>query len=134
MMTPAASRPQPRNGKPDTVLVVEHRVLARASLSEYLRSCGYRVVEARSSDEAMRILEQPTESIRTVLSDAENGFRLSAWIKANRPTIKVMLAATFERAAEAAAQLCDIGPHAKRPYEPQLLAQQIRASLAKGEA
>lgn len=130
MMTPAAKRPAAAARKPDTLLVLEHRVLARAALAEYLRSCGYRVVEARSSDEALQILRDSAETIHTVLSDAENGFRVSAWIKANRPGTRLILAATFEHAAHAAAKLCDVGPHARRPYEPQLLAQRIKARLA----
>jgi DNA-binding response OmpR family regulator len=116
----------------ETVLVVEHEVLMRASLAEYLRSCGYRVLEARDGEEALTILQHSSEAIRVVLSAAENGFKLSGWVKANRPQVKVVLAATAERAAHAAAELCDAGPHRRRPYDPQLLIQQIKAHLAKG--
>lgn len=107
-------------------------MLIRASISGYLRSCGYRVLEARSAEEALTILQESSETIRVVLSGAEDGFRLSGWVKANRPQVRVILAATPDRAAQAAADLCDTGPHGKRPYDPQLLVQQIRASLAKG--
>jgi DNA-binding response OmpR family regulator len=131
-MSSAAIRPDISGRGPDTVLLLEQEVLIRASIADYLRSCGYRVLEARSTEEALRILQQTAESIRVVLSDAENGFRLSGWIKANRPKIKVVLAATAERAAEAAAGLCDSGPQGRRPYDPQLLVQQIKAHLAKG--
>jgi phosphohistidine phosphatase SixA len=68
-----------------------------------------------------------------VLSGAENGFKLSGWVRANRPKTRVILVATADRAAQVAADLCDAGPHGKRPYDPQLLVQQIKASLAKGE-
>jgi CheY-like chemotaxis protein len=98
-----------------------------------LRSCGYRVLEARSAEEALTILQQSSEAIRVVLSGVENGFKLSGWVKANRPQVRVILAATPERAAQAAGGLCDAGPQGKRPYDPQLLIQQIKANLATSE-
>jgi DNA-binding response OmpR family regulator len=132
-MNSAAIRPDISGRGPETVLVVEQEVLMRASVAEYLRSCGYRVLEARDGEEALTILQESSETIRVVLSGAENGFRLSGWVKANRPKVKVVLAATPERAAHAAAELCDTGPRRKRPYDPQLLVQQIKAHLAKGQ-
>lgn len=132
-MNSAAIRPDVSGRESNTVLVLEKEVLVRASLAEYLRSCGYRVLEARNTAEALTILQESAEPVRVVLSGAENGFRLSGWLKANRPKIRIILAATAERAAHAAADLCDAGPRGKRPYDPQLLVQQIKASLAKRE-
>jgi DNA-binding response OmpR family regulator len=117
---------------PETVIVLEREVLVRSSLAKYLRSCGYRVLEARSAAEAITILQESSESIRIVLSDAESGFRLCGWVKANLPKTKIILAANTERASHAAAELCDAGPHGKRPYDPQQIVQQIKASLARG--
>jgi len=116
----------------ETILLLERDVMTRAFLADYLRSCGYRVLEAHSAAEALTILQESFEPIRIVLGDAENGFKLSGWVKANRPKIKVILAANPERASQAAADLCDVGPHGKRPYDPQLLVQRIRSQLAKG--
>jgi DNA-binding response OmpR family regulator len=113
----------------ETILVLERDVVTRAFLSEYLRSCGYRVLEARSAAEALTILQESSEPIRVVLNDAENGFKLSGWVKANRPKIKVILAANAERASQACADLCEMGPHGKRPYDPQLLVQRIKSHL-----
>jgi CheY-like chemotaxis protein len=129
-MTNAALRTEARGE--ETVLVLEQDVLTRALLADYLRSCGYRVLEARSAAEALTILQESAEPIRVVLSEAENGFKLAGWVKANRPKIKVVLAANAERASHAAADLCDAGPHGKRPYDPQLLIQRIRSQLPKG--
>lgn len=115
----------------ETILVLERDVVTRAFLADYLRSCGYRVLEARNAAEALTILQESSEPIRVVLGDAESGFKLSGWVKANRPTIKVILAANVERASQAAADLCEAGPHGKRPFDPQLLVQRIRSQLAK---
>ena len=130
-MNSAALRSDNLEGK-ETVLVLESEVVTRAFLANYLRACGYRVVEARSAAEAITILQESSALIRVVLSEAENGFKLSAWVKANCPKTKIILAANAERASQAAADLCDAGPHGRRPYDPQLLIQRIRAHLAKG--
>jgi DNA-binding response OmpR family regulator len=131
-MNSAAIRQDVLGRAPETVIVLEREVLVRSSLARYLRSCGYRVLEARSAPEAITILQESSEDIRIVLSDAESGFRLSGWVKANLPKTKIILAASAERASHAAAELCDAGPHGKRPYDPQQLIQQIKANLARG--
>jgi CheY-like chemotaxis protein len=130
-MNSAAIRPAVGAGQ-QTVLLLEQHVIVRASLAEYLRKCGYRVLEARTSEEALTILQESNETISVVLSGAQSGFRLSGWLKANRPDIRIILTATPERAAHAAADLCDSGPHGRRPYHPQLLAQEIKSHLARG--
>jgi CheY-like chemotaxis protein len=129
-MNSPAIRPEIRGSV--TLLLLEREVIVRASLAEYLRSCGYRVLEAHSAAEAFTILQESSKNIRVVLSGAQDGFRLSGWLKTHRPKIKLVLAATPERAAQAAAGLCDAGPHGERSYDPQLLAQKIRAHLARG--
>jgi DNA-binding NtrC family response regulator len=54
---------------PDTVLVVEGDVMARLGLAEYLRHCGYRVIEAASGAEAITLLSAtPKIDIAVVLS------------------------------------------------------------------
>ena len=131
-MNSAALRSHISGRGEETILVLERDVLTRAFISDYLRSCGYRVLEARSAAEALTILQESSEPIRVVLDDAENGFKLSGWVKANRPKIKVILTANAERASQAAADLCDAGPHGKRPYDPQLLIQRIRSHLQEG--
>jgi hypothetical protein len=40
----------------ETVLVVDDEVVARMVISEYSRHCGYRVIEAANSDEALAVL------------------------------------------------------------------------------
>ena len=38
----------------ETILLVEDEVLVRMPIAQYLRDCGYKVVEAVNADEAMR--------------------------------------------------------------------------------
>ena len=82
---------------PDTVLVVEGDVMARLGLAEYLRHCGYRVIEAASGAEAITLLSAtPKIDIGVVLSVVEldermDGFSLARWVRANRPGEKLRL-------------------------------------------
>jgi CheY-like chemotaxis protein len=90
----------------DNILVVEDEVLVRTAIAEYLRHCGYDVIEAASADEAITILTEPDIKIDIVLSDIEmpgsmDGFGLAQWVRTNRPELKVVLTGTMEKAAHA---------------------------------
>ena len=116
------------------VLVVEDEILIRMVIAEYLRSCGYRVIEAASADEALIVLQHKELEVDVVFSDIEmpgsmDGFELSKWLRTNRPNVDVILAGTVARASDAAADLCDSGPVPK-PYEPRIPAERIRQLLA----
>ena len=76
----------------DVVLVVEDEVLIRMVIADYLRTCGYRVIEAASADEALVILQHTEFQVDVVFSDIEmpgsmDGFALSKWLRANRPGV-----------------------------------------------
>ena len=42
---------------PPTILIVENEVLVRMAVAAYLRECGFKVVEARTAAEALRVFE-----------------------------------------------------------------------------
>jgi CheY-like chemotaxis protein len=118
---------------PSTILVVEDEVLIRMNISQYLRECGYRVIEAVSADEALEVLQSAHE-VNIVLTDVQmpgstDGFGLAKWIRSNRRDLQVILVGTPERAADTAAHLCEEGPKLSKPYEPQVLADLIRRQL-----
>ncbi|HYZ62270.1 MAG TPA: response regulator [Acetobacteraceae bacterium] len=117
---------------PETVLVVESDVMVRLGLAEYLRHCGYRVIEAASADEAMAVLTAvPEISVDVVFTALElqgpsDGFGLSKWVRRERPGLEVVLAGSIVKAAHEAGELCDEGPHLKRPYEPEQVVEWIK--------
>ena len=123
----------------DTVLVVEDEVLIRTAIAEYLRHCGYRVVEAASADEALVILNETDIQVDIVFSDikmpgAMDGFGLAKWVRENKPGLEVILTGTIEKAANVAGDLCEHGPHLEKPYEPQQVIEwikRLRASTLK---
>ena len=106
-------------------------MLVRIVICEYLRHCGYRVLEAVNTDEALVLLREPTVVIDVVLTaikapGAIDGFGLAQWIRQELPGIDVVLAGNVVKAADAAANLCETGPTLARPYDPQHVVERIR--------
>jgi CheY-like chemotaxis protein len=128
------SKVENRDADQETVLVVEDEVLVRSTIAEYLRSCGYRVIEAVNADEALIVIRNLEIKVDIVFSDVEmpgtmDGFALASWIRKNRPELDVILAGSVTRAADSAEKLCDDGPLPK-PYQAETVVRQIRRLLA----
>lgn len=119
----------------DTILVVEDEVLIRLVIAQYLRDCGYRVIEAAHADEALLVLRKAELAIDVVFTDVEmpgsmDGFALAQWVRTNRPGMDVVLAGSVGRAVQAASDLCDAQNNVPKPYEPQNVHDRIRRLLA----
>ncbi|WP_114226965.1 MULTISPECIES: response regulator [Sphingomonas] len=117
------------------ILVVDGDVLVRHGISDYLRDCGYRVVEASNTDEAKVVLEDTSMHIAAVLCDAEapgslSPFRLRSWATERRHDVQIALAGNIEVAANKAAELCEQGPHLARPYDPQSVVDYIKRLIS----
>ncbi len=124
-----------KNKNAATVLVIEDSVLVRMAIAGYLRECGYRVVEAATSDEALIVLKGANLAIDVVFSAVEVGgaldaFGLTQWVRKNRPDTKIVMAGSPKSASAAAGRLCEEGPHLAKPYEPQAVEDYIRRLLA----
>ncbi len=116
--------------KLETILVVEDEVIVRMNVSEYLRSCGYKVIEGANGNEALKVLKSPNIRVDIVFSDVQmpgtlDGFGLSQWIRTHRPEVRILLAGTLERAVHTAAEICEDGPLTK-PYDPRILLRRIK--------
>jgi DNA-binding NtrC family response regulator len=128
----------PDTSKParvETVLVLDDDVLVRMPICQYLRDCGYRVLEAANADEGAIILQKPDIHIDVVLSDIDmpgkmNGFGFAQWARIVRPGLDIVLAGTPERAAHAAGDLCEQGPMLMKPYDHQIVLDHIKRLLA----
>jgi CheY-like chemotaxis protein len=130
-MAEAELIPEPRS---ETILVVEDEVLVRMVIADYLRECGYRVIEAGSAEEAITVLTSP-EPVDIVFSDVQmpgemDGFGLATWIRRNQPWLKVLLTSGNARAATTAGDLCEEGPLEQKPYHPQTILTRIQQLLA----
>jgi len=117
----------------ETVLLVEDEVLVRMPIAQYLRDCGYKVIEAVNADEAMAVLLHKDTVVDIVFSDIEmpgaiDGFGLAKWIREHRAGLDVLLAGTVPRSVENAKQLCEQGSVPK-PYYAQIVHDHIKRLL-----
>ena len=116
------------------VLIVEPDVLIRQPLAEYLRDCGYRVIEAVDDEEARQCLTEEVGPVDAVLCDVnaqgDPRFTLANWIRKNHPRTQVIIAGSMAMAAEKAGDLCEDGPAVKRPYDHRQVLDHIRRLLA----
>ena len=73
-----------RNSKPAnsrTVLVLDDDVLVRLPVVQLLRECGYRVLEAASTDEAIAVLENSRSGGCGVERDRHSGVDERCWLR-----------------------------------------------------
>jgi CheY-like chemotaxis protein len=115
------------------IMVVEDDVLIRLCVAEYLRECGYSVLEATSGDEALGILGSLT--VDAVFSDVRmpgstDGAALVHWIRRHHPcTVSILTSAYFPK-GPAWNELEDV-PFVPKPYEPGYIVSVVRSELAK---
>jgi response regulator RpfG family c-di-GMP phosphodiesterase len=127
-----------RDSKPaniKTILVLDDEVLVRMPIVQFLRDCGYHVVEAASTDEAIAILQNTDMPVDVVLSEIDipgsmNGFGFAQWARSVRPELKIQLAGTPGRKVQNAAELGGVGPTLKRPYDHKRVLYRIKRLLA----
>jgi CheY-like chemotaxis protein len=114
-----------------SILIVDGDVISRHAIADYLRHCGYAVVEAASTDEAMTALNETSLGVDIILCDmsaigSQSAFELAKRVKADRPDLEVRLAGSVAGVAASAADLCQSGPHLIKPYEPQAVVAYIK--------
>ena len=106
-------------------------------MAEYLRVCGFKVLEASDGREARAILSAPQFQVDVVIADmqtADSGFTLLQWVRERHPPLTVLLAGTVEKAVSNAAKLCREGPDLAKPYEHRLVLERIREMLGRRDA
>jgi CheY-like chemotaxis protein len=117
-----------------TILVVEDEWIIRAAIADYLRQCGYRVLEAGDADEAVTALNVHSR-IAVVFTDVQmpgsmDGWALARWVRREHPGVKVIITSGVVRVSEAAGDLCEDGPLMLKPYRHAELERRIRMLLA----
>jgi len=92
-----------------TILVADSDVIVRIAIADYLRDCGFRVIEAAGGAEARTVLQHGPE-INVLIVDArledDSSFALAQWARCHNPQIDVIISAGLNRKSEAAAHLC----------------------------
>ncbi|MDZ4739303.1 MAG: PAS domain S-box protein [Alphaproteobacteria bacterium] len=119
----------------ETVLVVEDNADVRDVTIKRLDTLGYRVVAAANAPAAIAILER-RDDFDLVFSDVimpggMSGFDLARWVRANKPSIKVLLTSGFtgEIAKSGDADPVDV-ELLRKPYAIAELARAVREALS----
>jgi DNA-binding NtrC family response regulator len=115
-----------------TVLVVEDEMMVRLPIAEYLRDCGYNVVEASDASEAMAMMDADGP-VNLVFSDVRmpgkmDGFALAEWFRFHYPDVPVLLTSGYGGRNVPAASV----PGARfiaKPYSQTQVARSIAALL-----
>jgi CheY-like chemotaxis protein len=116
------------------IMVVEPDVLIRMTIAEYLRECGYRVVEAITGEEALGLLGAGTK-VDTILSavrlqGAIDGFALAQRVRNSFSDIEIILTTGIPMTAKKAGELCDQSPIGK-PHHPDLIKERLKLLFEK---
>jgi CheY-like chemotaxis protein len=116
---------------PSSILIVDGDIVSRHVIADYLRHCGYAVIEAANIEEAVIALGEQSLSIDVILCDvsslgSQKGFELASWVRTNRPELEVSLVGGVAMAAQTAAELCQSGPDLQRPYEPEAVVDYVK--------
>jgi len=68
------------------------KICEAIKITQYLRDCGYKVIEAANAEEAMTVLSHKETVINLVFTDIEmpgalDGFALAQWVREHKPGI-----------------------------------------------
>lgn len=132
MAAAAVMFPDPEERTP-AILIVEDEVLIRFVLADYLRECGFKVLEAGDAAEAIQILEAEVD-IDLVFSDVQmpgemDGFGLAQWVRRNRPKLPITLTSGDAKKSAKAKELCENEPFFAKPYDVAKVVAHIRVRL-----
>src|SRR3978361_1081136 len=117
-----------------TVLVVEDEMMVRMPIAEYLRDCGYNVVEAGDAREAI-IAMKAEATVSFVFSDIRmpgkmDGFGLAEWFRSHHPNVPVLLTSGYNGGRSLSAALTPGVRFIEKPYSQTQVEQRIASLLA----
>jgi signal transduction histidine kinase/CheY-like chemotaxis protein len=136
---PPPPRPLPRPPLQDarvkaTVFVVEDEAAVRLLAREVLENEGYRVLEARSGPEGLRLSQSYLAPIHLLLTDVMmplmNGHRLAEELRRERPGLKVLYTSGYTDDQLLVGELRKSSQEfMPKPYTPEQLLQRVRQLL-----
>jgi len=131
---PAGTGSEPVSGGKETVLVVEDEPVLRELIREVLQQYEYKVIEASSGVEALRIWDECDGKVDLLLTDmvmpeGMNGRQLATQLKNRKPDLKVIYSSGYSPESTGR----DFG-HSdtvflSKPYLPPQLARTVRQCL-----
>lgn len=133
-MSPAENPVAEGQAAMPTVLIVEDEVLSRLAMAEYLRECGFHVIEAASGVEAQQLVLAGLK-VDLVFSDITmpggvDGIDLALWLMVQCESTKVILTSGLPDALTKAQSACDqVLAFVPKPYNHADVVKRIRELL-----
>jgi CheY-like chemotaxis protein len=117
-----------------TVLVVEDEMMVRMPIAEFLRDCGYNVVEAGNAGEAIAAMDDG-EPVSLVFSDIRmpgkmDGVGLAEWFRSHYPSVPVLLTSGYNGGRSMSGDALPGVRFIEKPYSQSQVARRIAALLA----
>jgi len=116
------------------IMVLESDVLVRTEIAEFLRECGYKVIEGITANDLWIVIDAKVKLdivfSEVNLSGETDGFTVARRIRQTYPEIDIILTSGIEGAAERSKDLCKEGP-LKKPYRTQDVAARIHLLLER---
>lgn len=138
--TPAGSEREPDRllRGVETVLVVEDDEALRKITCEFLRGCGYSVIEAPNPAEALRLAEHHPKPLDLLLADVVlpgmNGRELARRLSADRPALKVLFVSGYSDDATPRHGVLEPGlVFLQKPYTCAALTRKVREVIDAGD-
>jgi signal transduction histidine kinase len=139
-ISPAASLDKPYPGPAlvprgtETILLAEDEPGVRAAVRLVLESSGFKVLEARSAEEAMRICRTHQAPIHLLVTDVVmptmSGRQLAECAAAARPNIKVLFMSGYTDDSVVRHGVLGAGMRfLQKPFTPMVLARKVREVL-----
>ena len=116
-----------------TVLIVEDETMVRMPIAEYLRDCGYNVVEAGDAHEAIAAMDAEGP-VSLVFTDVRmpgkmDGFGLAEWFRSNYPSVPVLLTSGYNGGRSLPATSDPAVRFIEKPYSQTQVVRRIEALL-----
>ena len=120
----------------ETILVADDDASAREATRDILQGLGYRVIEAASGSEALKICEQDSQKIHLVLSNViipnTTAHELAQRLPVVRPGVKLLFMSTYSPSSLQRNRVIDPGlPILQKPLTADVLAKALREEIEK---
>jgi PAS domain S-box-containing protein len=126
---------RPVRGGTETILVVEDEVAVRELVCSFLTQHGYRILQAESGGQALRVWQDSKDRIDLLLTDLVmpdqmNGRELAEKLWAERPRLKVIFTSGYSADVVGKDFVLHRGlNYLQKPYHPHKLALAVRDCL-----
>jgi CheY-like chemotaxis protein len=118
----------------ETILLVEDEAAVRRSTREFLILCGYKVLEARNGEDALRVAQSHSERIHLMITDVVmpqmGGARLAEQLCLERPQMKVLFVSGYAENTVLRHGPIDVtNSFLQKPFSLKSLASKVRQVL-----